>query len=156
MTSCSKLAQFGEARPVVEAADGQERRRATVRFDGAEAWWIDDGSVVELRASDERVLLEDHQGLVLHDRGAYVHGWVRTPLEPWRMSLDEARGVVLDRTPLSGRICTTADVDGLRAGEDVTFRIWVDEETGIAVRIERLDGTASINVQDLRLGILER
>jgi negative regulator of sigma E activity len=68
------------------------------------------------------------------------------------MSLDHAIGVVREDSSLSGRTCTTADVDGLRRGEDVTFRLWVDRETGIVLRTERLDGKGSLEVQDLRVG----
>jgi hypothetical protein len=141
---------------VVEVADGEIRRNASVWFDGMETWWIDDGSVAELRASERRVLLDDGAGLVRHDDGAYVHGWVRLPLEPSKIAyLDTAAGSVLASSAIEGRACTTADVDGLRENEDVTFRIWVDDETGIALRIERDDGAASIEVRDLRIGRLE-
>jgi hypothetical protein len=85
---------------VVEFDHGEVRRSATVLFDGLQGWYIDDGTQVEVRGSDECVLFDSDGTLERVGPGlGYVHSnaWAKTPIEPRRMLLDEARGRVLRR-----------------------------------------------------------
>ena len=76
--------------------------------------------------------------------------WITSAVEPRRfVRLGDAHGEVTGREEL-GRPCLVAEVRGLR-GATTTMRLWVDEEVGCIVRMERIDDPAPLVV----LGDLE-
>jgi hypothetical protein len=86
---------------VVEFDGVTQRRTAAVLFDGLQGWYIDDRALVEVRSSNESVLF-DAEGKLQRVGpgvgGVHSNGWVKTPFEPRRMSLDRATGRVLGAT----------------------------------------------------------
>lgn len=73
--------------------------------------------------------------------------WVTSAIEPRRfVRLREAAGQVTGRDE-DGRPCLIAEVRGLR-GASTTLRLWVDEEVGCIVRMERVDDPAPLVVLD--------
>jgi hypothetical protein len=140
---------------VAEVDDTGDVRAARVVFDGADGWWIDDGTKGELRLSDERVVFVEQERveLVAGKGFVYASGWVKTAIEGRLMSnLDGASGEVRGTETVHGRACWICDLAGLKSGDDVSFRLAVDTETGVIVRMERSDGRGSLEVRDLRLG----
>jgi hypothetical protein len=72
--------------------------------------------------------------------------WVTSAIEPRRfVRLREAAGEVTGRDG-SGRPCLIAEVRGLRGA--TTMRLWVDEEVGCIVRMERVDDPTPLVVLD--------
>ena len=139
---------------VVEFDRASTRRAATVLFDGLQAWYIDDGARVEFRGSDESVLF-DSDGSLQRLGSAHSNGWVKTPIEPRRMSLDRATGRVVRRDMLEERPTLVIEALGLREGEDVTFEMQVDVATGVVVQISRNDLGLVLRVEGLRVGSIE-
>jgi hypothetical protein len=121
---------------VIELEDGTEKRSARVLFDGMSGWFIEDDARVEFRSSDDRVLLDE--GDVLRALpGAHSNGWVKTPIQGERMSLDQSTGHVIRREEVDGRPAVVAEFDGLRSGEDTVFVLHIDVETGVVLRMSR-------------------
>jgi len=83
-------------------------------------------------------------------------GWVRSTIEPRHFAyLQSADGRVLRREE-TGRPAIVVDVEGLRREGGPTMRLWIDEETGCILRMERLDDPAPLLVlQDVRVGRVE-
>lgn len=79
--------------------------------------------------------------------------WITSAVEPHRfVRLREAFGEVTGRDTDAVRPCVIAEVRGLR-GATTTMRLWVDEEVGCIVRMERVDDPAPLVVLDeLELG----
>ena len=74
--------------------------------------------------------------------------WITSAVEPQRfVRLREADGHVTGRDGDAGRPCVIAEVRGLR-GAATTMRLWVDEEVGCIVRMERVDDPAPLVVLD--------
>ena len=84
---------------VVEFEDGAEKRSARVIFDGLSGWFVEDDARVEFRSSDDRVLLYE-SGVLRALPGAHSNGWVKTPIQGRRMSLEGSTGNVIDREDL--------------------------------------------------------
>jgi hypothetical protein len=85
---------------VVELDGVTPRRTAAVLFDGLQGWYIDDGARAEVRSSNESALCDSGgklQRVGPGVGGVHSNGWVKTPIEPRRMSLDRATGRVLRR-----------------------------------------------------------
>jgi len=82
----------------------------------------------------------------------HSNGWVKTPIEPRRMSLDRATGRVLRGDTLDERPTLVIEALGLREGEDVTFEMQVDVATGVVVQISRNDLGLVLLVEGLRVG----
>ena len=73
--------------------------------------------------------------------------WITSAVEPQRfVRLGDAVGEVTGREQV-GRPCVIAEVRGLR-GATTTMRLWVDEEVGCIVRMERVDDPAPLVVLD--------
>ena len=73
--------------------------------------------------------------------------WITSAIEPQRfVRLRDAHGEVTGREHL-GRPAVIAEVRGLR-GATTTMRLWVDEELGCIVRMERVDDPAPLVVLD--------
>lgn len=126
---------------VARTDEGDVERRVRVVFDGRDGWWIDDGERFGLQTASEHVLLGERDHLALHTGNA-VHwrGLEKTVIDGARMAnLGSATGMVVGSDAIEGRPCWIAEVEGLRTGEDVTFRLWIDLATGISIRMERLD-----------------
>jgi hypothetical protein len=139
---------------VVEFEGGAEKRSARVIFDGLSGWFIEDDARVEFRSSDDRVLL-DEGGDLRALPGAHSNGWVKTPIQGGRMSLEGSTGHVIDRGDLDGRPAIVARFEGLRSGEDTVFVFHVDVETGVVLQISREDMGMVLRVEGLRIGIVE-
>jgi hypothetical protein len=143
---------------VVELNGGIVHRSAEVLFDGLQGWYIDDGDRVEIRSSDECVLFDSDGNLQRVGPGmggVHSNGWVKTPLQPQRMSLDRATGRVIRRDRLDGRPTLVIEAEGLRGGEDVIFEMQVDRATGVVLRISRADLGLVLRVEALRIGSIE-
>jgi len=73
--------------------------------------------------------------------------WITSAVEPQRfVRLRDAYGEVTGREQMD-RPCLVAEVRGLR-GATTTMRLWVDEEVGCIVRMERVDDPAPLVVLD--------
>ena len=140
---------------VVERRDGQIAREASVVFDGINAWFIDDGSKIELRAAEDRaVFVEDGElervgpGMV-----ASSGNWVKSVVDGRRLaSLDRAEGEVSGPDELVGRRCWLVRATGLRADEEAVFLLHVDTQTGVIMRTAREDIEVIVDVEELLLG----
>jgi hypothetical protein len=74
--------------------------------------------------------------------------WVTSAIEPRRfVRLGDAYGEVTGREDVGRRPCLIAEVRGLR-GATTVMRLWVDEEVGSIVRMERVDDPAPLVVLD--------
>ena len=74
--------------------------------------------------------------------------WLTSAVEPSRFSaLADAEGAVVGTERIGPRASTIAEVVGLRGGR-ATFRVWVDDETGCILRIERTDDPAPLVILD--------
>jgi hypothetical protein len=141
---------------MVELEQGIVKRSATVIFDGRAGWYIESEGRVEFRPTDDRVLL-DTGGTLRCFPDAHSNGWVKTPIQGDRMSLDEATGRVLGREEIDHRSAIVAEFKGLRrSGDDIVFRFHVDEETGVVLRMSREDmGGLILRVDDFRVATME-
>jgi hypothetical protein len=90
--------------------------------------------------------------------GAFLHAesgsplvgeaWITSAIEPRRfVRLEDAYGEVMGREDVGARGCLIAEVRGLRGAKTV-LRLWVDEEVGAIVRMERVDDPAPLVVLD--------
>ncbi len=146
-----------QARPpitcrVVEFRAELTARSARVMFDGSQGWFIEDDAGVEFRACDGSVLF-DADGRLEHVSGdAHSNAWVKTPIQGDRMNLDDATGHVIGLEEFDGRQTVVVDTLGLRAGEDVTFRLHVDLATGIVLQMSRQDLGTVLRIEQLRVG----
>jgi hypothetical protein len=114
---------------VVELDGVTPRRTAAVLFDGLQGWYIDDGARAEVRSSNESALCDSGgklQRVGPGVGGVHSNGWVKTPIEPRRMSLDRATGRVLRRDGIDERPTLVIEALGLREGKDVIFEMQVD------------------------------
>ena len=141
---------------VVQGRADEPERSASVIYDGLNGWYIDDGTSIELRPSEDRaVLIEDgvveRFGPGMH---LYVHGWAKLAIDPRRMAeLEEATGSVVGRESLLERECWIATVVGLKADDEAEFTLHIDVESGVVVRIARQDLPGEVlEVRELRLG----
>jgi hypothetical protein len=77
--------------------------------------------------------------------------WITSAVEPQRfVRLRDAHGEVTGREDEAGRPRLIAEVRGLRGS--TTMRLWIDEEVGCIVRMERTDDPAPLVVlDDLRI-----
>ncbi|MGZ8619581.1 MAG: hypothetical protein ACXWYE_06740 [Actinomycetota bacterium] len=142
---------------VVELTDGDEVRSARVIFDGIAGWLIETDEGTEFRHADDFVLFDKEGTLRRLGPGLSAHstGWVKTPIEGRRMSLDQASGRVLGLGVVDGRRSMRAEFRGLRAAEDAVFEFDVDLETGIVLRMSRTDLGLVMRLEDLRIGSIE-
>ena len=75
--------------------------------------------------------------------------WLASAIEPRLFAyLDRADGHVLARERTGGREAVVVEVAGLRREGGATFRLWVDDETGVVLRMERADDPAPLLVLD--------
>ena len=90
--------------------------------------------------------------------GAFLHAendapiageaWITSAVEPKRfVRLGDAYGEVTGREDIGTRSCVIAEVRGLR-GATTVLRLWVDEEVGSIVRMERVEDPAPLVVLD--------
>jgi hypothetical protein len=74
--------------------------------------------------------------------------WITSAVEPRRfVRLEDAYGEVTGREDIGSRPCLIAEVRGLRGAKTV-LRLWVDQEVGAIVRMERVDDPAPLVVLD--------
>jgi hypothetical protein len=139
---------------VIELERGIVTRSARVIFDGLSGWFIENEGRVEFRSTDDRVLV-DEGGVLRCLPGAHSNGWVKTPIQGSRMSLEEATGRVLGREEVDGRSAIVAEFIALRNGEDTVFRFHIDEETGVVLRMSRDDMGVVLRIDGFRVGRVE-
>jgi hypothetical protein len=143
------------ARVVQQRADEPDRS-ASVIYDGLNGWYIDDGTRIELRPSEDRAVLIENGAIERYGprMDVYVHGWVKLAIDPRRMAeLEEASGSVVGRDVLLDRECWIATVVGLKGGDDAELTLHVDIESGVVVRIARADMPGEVlEVRELRIG----
>ena len=140
---------------VVERRDGESVREASVVFDGINAWFIDDGSRIELRAAEDRVVFVEEGSVERVGPGmvASSNNWVKMPIDGRRTAyLDRSTGEVLGPDELFDRPCWLVRAEGLRADEDAVFLLHVDTETGVILRMAREDVEHVLDVEELMLG----
>ncbi|MDP9185660.1 MAG: hypothetical protein M3O29_08340 [Actinomycetota bacterium] len=85
---------------------------------------------------------------ILAETGRQLVGeaWITSAIEPRRfVRLHHAEGVVTGREQ-ARRPAIVAEVRGLRGA--TTMRLWIDEEVGCIVRMERVDDPAPLIVLD--------
>jgi hypothetical protein len=142
---------------VVELTDGNAVRSARVIFDGIEGWLIETDEGTEFRHTADFVLFDEGDSIrrLGPGLGAHSNGWVKTPIEGHRMSLDQASGRVLGLDVVDGRPSIRVEFHGLRAREDVVFQFDVDLETGVVLRISRTDLGLVMRLEELRIGSIE-
>jgi hypothetical protein len=137
---------------VVELDGRTARRTAAVLFDGLQGWYIDDGARVEVRSSDESVLFDSEGNLQRVGPGVggvHSNGWVKTPIEPRRTSLERATGRVIRRDPLDERptlgfVSAASRTNGHPSPSDVVVPALphhLDPRTTFLMRTPRLTGT---------------
>lgn len=139
---------------VVQRRGGDVTREASAIFDGINAWFVDDGSKIELRAAEDRVVFVEDGGVERVGPGmvAASNAWVKFALDGRRTAIDEAEGEVLGPDELAGRRCWLVRVRGLKAGNDAVFLLHVDAQTGLLLRTAREDLDETVDVDELLLG----
>lgn len=142
---------------VIELRDGVEERWARVLFDGVSGWYIEGTEGTEFRHSEDFALLDDGANLrrLGPSMASHSNGWVKTPIEGKRMSLDQATGRVIGWEEVDGRQSVLAEFSGLRSGEDVVFQLHIDLDTGVVLRMSRSDLGLILRLDDLRIGSIE-
>ncbi|HEY6651340.1 MAG TPA: hypothetical protein VI364_03495 [Actinomycetota bacterium] len=71
------------------------------------------------------------------------------------MSLDQAVGRVIGPEDVDGRRSVLAELHGLRSGEDTAFQLHIDLDTGLVLRTARAELGLILQIEDLRIGIVE-
>ncbi|MGZ4126288.1 MAG: hypothetical protein ACXVQU_12130, partial [Actinomycetota bacterium] len=108
------------------------------------------------RAAEDRVTFVENGAVERIGPGmvASSANWVKSAIDGRRIAyLDQASGVVAGREEVGGRSCwVVVDVEGLKRGGDGPFRLHVDEETGIILRMSRDDVGEVLRIEDLVLG----
>ena len=141
---------------VVETKDGVVTREARVVHDGINAWFIDDGTRLELRAAEDRVTFVEGGDVERIGPGmvASSNNWVKVAIDGRRGAyLDMGTGEVLGADDANGRACWLVRAEGLKANDpDAVFLLHVDTETGVVVRTAREDSEAQLDVVDLAIG----
>jgi hypothetical protein len=143
---------------VVELTNGEVVRSASVIFDGINGWYVDDGTRVELRAAEDRATFVEAGAVERVGPGMVVSSsnWVKSAIDGRRIAyLDEASGVVIGREAVEGRSCWVVETDGLKRDVDALFRLHVDEETGVILRMSRDDVGEVLRVEQLLYGTVE-
>jgi len=140
---------------VVERREGNPVREASVVFDGINAWFVDDGSKIELRAAEDRVVFVEEGSVERVGPGmvASSNNWVKSAIDGRRLAyLERSQGEVLGRDDVFERSCWLVRAEGLRADEDAVFLLHVDTETGVILREAREDTDVVLDVEELMLG----
>lgn len=125
---------------IVDSSPGSERK-AWVVHDGQDVWHIDDGDRIELSSPASTTLIDDGRFETIAGMGVASNNWVKTMFQGRLIAyLASATGDVVGSETFEGRMCWVVEMQGLRAKEpEAEFRMWVDAETGITLRLERAD-----------------
>jgi hypothetical protein len=140
---------------VIETRGDEVVRSASVVFDGINGWYIDDGIRVELRAAEDRATYVENGAVERVGPGMVVSSsnWLKIAIDGRRIgNLEDSTGAVIGREAVEGRSCWVVDVEGLKRDVNAVFRLHVDEETGIILRIARDDVGEVLRIEDLVLG----
>ena len=148
---------------LVERQDGTVIRTASVMYDGDDLWYVDDGHRIELNKTREVALLVDENALMRIAGNVAANSWAKSMLAGHLLvGLDappspsaeapRARGRVVAVESVNGYECWVADIEGLKADQDVTFRLWVEPNAGFVIRLMREDIGASVDAEDLVIG----
>lgn len=141
---------------LVERRDGAVHREASVVFDGINAWFVDDGHRIELRATEDRVTYVEEGAVERIGPGmvATSNNWVKSAVDGRRTAhLDRATGEVLGPDEILGRACWLVRAHGLKQNApEASFLLHVDAETGVVMRTAREDADVVLDVEELLLG----
>jgi len=139
---------------VIERRDDEITREASVVFDGINAWFVDDGTRIELRAAEDRVVYVADGTIERVGPGmvAASNAWVKNLLDGRRTRIDQAAGDVLGPDDLFERRCWLVRVEGWRANDETAFLLHVDAQTGVILRQAREDEETTLDVEELMLG----
>ena len=140
------------ARVFESSPDGD--REASVIHDGLDGRCIIEGAKVELTSTDSTTIVDTDRFEAIRGMGVASNNWVKSLIQGRRTAyLPESTGRVVDSTDLEDRPCWVVDVNGLRLDEpEVPIRLWVDTETGIILREERIDIEAMVELRDVEIG----
>jgi hypothetical protein len=137
--------------------DGAAQRQAVIIHDGVQGWYLDTGSAIELTNLDARstVIVEGSRVRAWRGFGVAINNEFKAAIQGTLIAyLEDSQGQIVAREPILGRPCWVAEVNGLwKDKPHAAFRIWVDEETGILLRIWRSDKPRySLSIEELYLG----
>jgi len=130
---------------VVESSP-ERVREAWVVHDGQDVWHITVDNKTELSCARSTTIVEAARFETIRGVGVASNNWVKSMIQGRLIAyLTESTGHVVDSEMVEGRSCRVAEVRGLRANQpEATFRLWVDAETGIIVRLQRTDLTDAV------------
>jgi hypothetical protein len=134
-----------------------ESRRADIVHDGHRAWYINDGSRVEITGDNSTMLVQGDELHCIRGMGVAVNNWAKSMIQGRLVAyLGDASGTVVGRELVEGRPCWIADVVGLRRDQSTSFRLWIDEETGMILRLTRAEPPPrQVRLTELTFGSLE-
>lgn len=130
-------------------------RSAMVLHDGREGWVIDDERRVEATFNPESTLLAGSDELtVIRSGRTSANVWVKSLFQGRLIvGLAESTGSAVETDTIAGTDCVVFDVRNIDQGTSDGLRFWVDACSGIVLRIESSDGSRSVSVSDLVLGV---
>lgn len=145
---------------LVERRGGRAHRQATVIHDGINAWYVDDGERLELRAAEDRATFVERGTVERIGPGmvATSNNWVKSAIDGRRAAyLDRATGEVLGADEVLGRSCWLVRAEGLKQNvPEAVFLLHVDAETGVLLRTAREDRDDVLEVEDVVFGSVYR
>jgi hypothetical protein len=142
------------ARVVESSPEGV--REAWVLHDGQDVWHIVAGETTELSHRGSATFINAARFETVRGMGVASNNWVKSMIQGRLIGyLTESTGHVVDSEMVEGRSCWVAKVRGLKANQaEAAFRLWVDAETGIIVRLERTDLNGVVRVESIELGVI--
>ena len=150
---------------IIERENGRITRAATVLYDGEDLWYIDDGTRIELNSTGRFAVLVEGGEVIRRDGNVAANNWAKQMLAGHLISgLDappspnlewpRARGNVAGVEIANAYECWIIDVDGLKADQEVQFRLWVEPSAGFVIRLRRQDLDVSVDAEELVIGRL--
>lgn len=139
---------------VVESTPGRVRE-ASVVHDGSGTWHITTEETTELSSPDSTTIVGADRFEMIRGMGVASNNWVKSLIQGRLIAyLTGSVGHVVDSDPIAGRACWIADIAGMKADQPhEVFRMWVDAETGIIMRLERADvGNTVVELSDVAFG----
>jgi hypothetical protein len=130
------------------------RDEAWVLHDGLDTWHIATGTRIEVTGAESTTIVDEGRFESIRGMGVASNLWAKMMIQGRLFGdLTTKPGAVVGQEVIDGNPCWVADVAGLRSGEEVTFRLWVHTETGIILRVERLDEIeAVVQLTDVTFG----
>jgi hypothetical protein len=141
---------------VVESSP-ERVREAWVLHDGQDVWHIVAGETTELSHRWSATFIDATRFETIRGMGVASNNWVKSLIQGRLIAyMADVTGEVVDSEMAEGRSCWVAEVRGLKANQaDAAFRLWVDAETGIIVRLERTDlPGAVVRLESIEFGVI--